>query len=77
MRCKGFFQLVEAPQERTLVQAVGRRVSLTSLGPWEQTPTGADLVVIGAKGSLETDDLQQQLDSCRGGRPRDAEQPHR
>jgi len=64
-RCKGFVQLVEAPNERVLVQAVGRRASLTSLGPMEEASSGADLVVIGAEGLLAADELQQVLDSCR------------
>jgi len=63
-RCKGFVQLVERPDECTLVQAVGRRATFTSMGRWAASPVGADLVFIGAERGLETDDLQRQLDSC-------------
>jgi G3E family GTPase len=64
-RCKGFVQLVERPDERTLVQAVGRRVSFASLGVWKGASRGADLVLIGAESSLARGDLRSRLDSCR------------
>jgi len=63
-RCKGFVQLAVTPDECTLVQAVGRRATFTSIGPWKGAPVGADLVIIGAERGLETDDLRQQLDRC-------------
>jgi len=64
-RCKGFVRFAEAPDERVLVQAVGRRVSFTSMGPADAASSGADLVLISAEDTLGHDDLHRQLDSCR------------
>ena len=63
-RCKGFVRLAEKPNERTVLQTVGRRTELTSLGPWGNKTPRSDIVVIGAEGSLDSDHLQAIFDAC-------------
>jgi G3E family GTPase len=60
-RCKGFAHLADRPDERVLVQAVGRRVELTSVGSWGDGPIQTDLVLIGAHGSLADQSIDQAL----------------
>jgi G3E family GTPase len=64
-RCKGIVQLAEAPDERTVLQAVGRRTSLSPLGPWKGREPLTDVVVIGAEGSLDHVALRAAFDTCR------------
>jgi G3E family GTPase len=63
-RCKGFVQLADKPNERTVLQTAGRRTELTSLGPWGELTPRTDLVVIGAEGSIDADHLQAAFDAC-------------
>jgi G3E family GTPase len=46
LRAKGFVYAVQAPRERTLLQTIGRRSSLTRAGPWQEPPC-TRLVFIG------------------------------
>jgi G3E family GTPase len=64
-RCKGFVLTAESPDERMVVQTVGRRSSITSLGQWNGRPRRTDLVVIGAADTLDPEELQGVFDDCR------------
>jgi G3E family GTPase len=64
-RAKGIVQSAERPEERVVVQAVGRRVSTSTIGPWGDRPPVSDVVVIGAEGSLDRAALEAALDACR------------
>jgi G3E family GTPase len=66
-RCKGIVHTVETPEQRIVVQAVGRRSSLTPLGPWGDRRPSTDIVLIGAEGSLDRAELQAAFDACRTG----------
>ena len=66
-RCKGFVYTEECPDERFVIQTVGRRSTVVSLGAWGERARRTDLVLIGAAGSLDTDELQRRLDQCRVG----------
>jgi len=66
-RCKGFVLTAESPDERMVVQTVGRRSSITSLGRWNGRPRRTDLVVIGAADTLDPEELQRVFDDCRVG----------
>ena len=64
-RSKGFVCLAKDPGERFLLQGVGRRTSLSAVGPWGDIEPRTDLVFIGAKGSLDTAALKAAFDACR------------
>jgi len=66
-RCKGFVYAAEDPNERFVIQTVGRRSTVASLGAWGERARRTDLVLIGATGSLDTDELKRRLDQCRIG----------
>lgn len=61
-RCKGFVFDVDDRTQRTLVQAVGRRVSFTRLGEWGEERGRADIVVIGQ--DLDEQSLGEAFGSC-------------
>ena len=64
-RCKGIIMTTEKPEERTLVQSVSRRTSITTLGHWNDQPRRSDLVLIGAESAMKPAELQQVFDDCR------------
>jgi G3E family GTPase len=63
-RCKGFVYLAEHPNERYVLQGVGRRTTLTPLGPRNDQTPRTDLVFIGAPKSIDTQALQAALEAC-------------
>jgi G3E family GTPase len=63
-RCKGIVLTVEQPNKRTVIQTVGRRSSMKSLGPWEDHPRRTDLVLIGAANAMDPTELQHIFDNC-------------
>jgi G3E family GTPase len=65
-RCKGVLNTVEAPGRRTIVQVVGKRVSFSDGGSWNQSEPISKIVVIAAHGELELDYLKEQFDQCLG-----------
>lgn len=64
-RCKGIVLTDEQPNKRIVVQAVGRRTSMKSLGSWDGRPIRTDLVVIGAANTMDPTELQHIFDGCR------------
>jgi G3E family GTPase len=67
-RCKGIVMTAEKPEERTVVQAVGRRTSTKPLGPWGDRPRRSNIVLIGAEAAMDSGELQQIFDDCRSDR---------
>jgi G3E family GTPase len=63
-RCKGFVYLSKHPNDRYVLQGVGRRTTLTSLGPWGNRQPRTNLVFIGGRNSIDTEDLQTAFDAC-------------
>ena len=63
-RCKGVLNTVEAPERRTILQVVGKRVSFADGGLWNQTERNSKIVVIAADDKLEVDGLKNQFDQC-------------
>ena len=37
----------------------------SDLGPWDGVPQRSDIVVIGAEGAIDADELQSVFDACR------------
>jgi len=64
-RAKGFVYLLESPYRAGLLQVVGKRASLTTLGQmWgEQTPY-SQVVFIGAHGSLDVPAMEARMEAC-------------
>ena len=63
-RAKGFVLTSQDPTRRAVLQAVGRRSSITFDGPWDGHPPQTDIVVIGAERALGRDELRAAFASC-------------
>ncbi|MYC24091.1 MAG: GTP-binding protein [Caldilineaceae bacterium SB0662_bin_25] len=64
-RAKGIFFLDDAADQKGVLHVVGRRASLTlTQDGWENAAPHSQLVVIGAEGSVDGDDLNQRMESC-------------
>jgi G3E family GTPase len=64
-RCKGIVSTIENPAERGVLQAVGRRSTVSYLGPWDTVERRSDIIVIGAEGGFDVTELQTLFDACR------------
>ncbi len=63
-RCKGVIHTSAEPGSRAILQAVGRRVEVSSGSAWgEQTPR-TRIVAIGAPDAFSDEALRELLDSC-------------
>lgn len=63
-RCKGIVRSVERPDRPVVLQVVGRRVDLASLEAWDRRAPATRIVVIGARGGLDGDDLRRRFEAC-------------
>ena len=63
-RCKGFVYLAKHPNDRYVLQGVGRRTTLTSLGPWGNRERRTNLVFIGGRDSIDPENLRTAIDAC-------------
>ena len=64
-RAKGIFFLADQPDRKGVLQVVGKRVSLTFLGDlWGEEMPYSQMVVIGAAGGVDADDLNQRMEVC-------------
>jgi G3E family GTPase len=63
-RCKGIVHLADAPDQRGVLQVVGRRVDVTKAGPWSGIPPRTRIVAIGAHGRLDVARLQSLFERC-------------
>jgi len=63
-RCKGVLNLKEFPDQRAILQVVGRRANLQLGGPWGEAQPNSQLVVIASHGGLDADDLRARFEGC-------------
>lgn len=63
-RAKGFFYLADEPERRAILQIVGRRANLELGEPWGETSPFCQFVLIGSHGGVESEVLQQRMDSA-------------
>jgi G3E family GTPase len=64
-RAKGIFFLADAPDRKGILQVVGRHASVTlAQHGWENTAPHSQIVVIGAAGSVDGDELNQHMEAC-------------
>ena len=63
LRAKGLVHIADTP-EATIVQLVGKRLSMRPGQAWGATPRRTALVMIATAGSQDWASLEQQLDSC-------------
>jgi G3E family GTPase len=68
-RSKGVLNLADFPQQRAILQIVGRRASLLLGEPWGDAKPTTQLVVIASHGGLDTDDLRRRFEACEIGAP--------
>lgn len=66
-RCKGVLNLNDYPDQRAVLQIVGRRASLTLGERWGEAKPTSQLVVIASYGGLNTDDLRARFEACEVG----------
>ncbi|MDX8530821.1 GTP-binding protein [Mesorhizobium sp. VK25A] len=69
-RVKGILHLAERPQTRCILQAAGRRASITVGRPWADEPPGSRIVFIAAKGALDRSLIERWLDGASMMKPR-------
>ena len=63
-RAKGVIQLHDMPDNRMILQMVGKRASLTLAGEWGDEPPRTQIVMIASHGGLDVEALRTQLQAC-------------
>ena len=63
-RAKGVIQLHEMPDNRMILQMVGKRASLTLAEEWGDEPPRTQIVMIASHGGLDVEALRTQLEAC-------------
>jgi len=63
-RAKGAVQLHDMPDNRMILQMVGKRASLTLAGEWGDEPPRTQIVMIASHGGLDVEALRTQLEAC-------------
>ncbi len=63
-RAKGVIYTTDAPQRRTVLQVVGRRVDISLQDEWGERAPRTRIVAIGAAGSIDANLLEQTFASC-------------
>ncbi|MDE0461287.1 MAG: GTP-binding protein, partial [Caldilineaceae bacterium] len=63
-RAKGVIQLHEMPDNRMILQMVGKRASLTLAAEWGDEPPRTQIVMIASHGGLDVEALRTQLQAC-------------
>jgi G3E family GTPase len=63
-RCKGVIYTVEAPENRAILQLVGRRISVTLLDAWGERTPRTKIVAIGNSNGINADLLQEKFENC-------------
>jgi G3E family GTPase len=66
-RAKGVIHTTDAPQRRTVLQVVGRRVDVSLQDEWGERVPRTQIVAIGAAGSIDADLLEKTFASCISG----------
>ncbi|MCY3994185.1 MAG: GTP-binding protein [Caldilineaceae bacterium] len=63
-RAKGVIQLHDMPDNRMILQMVGKRASLTLAAEWGDEPPRTQIVMIASHGGLDVEALRTQLQAC-------------
>ncbi len=63
-RAKGVIHLHDMPDNRMILQMVGKRASLTLAGEWGDEPPRTQIVMIASHGGLDGEALRTQLEAC-------------
>lgn len=63
-RAKGIVQLHDMPDNRWILQMVGKSASLTLADVWGDGPPRTQIVMIGSHGGLDVGALRRQLEAC-------------
>jgi G3E family GTPase len=63
-RAKGVIYTTDAPQRRTVLQAVGRRVDISIQEEWGHHAPRTQIVAIGAAGGIDANLLEKTFASC-------------
>ena len=63
-RAKGVIQLHDMPDNRMILQMVGKRASLTLADEWGDEPPRTQIVMIASHGGLDGETLRTQLEAC-------------
>ncbi|MNO18435.1 putative metal chaperone YciC [compost metagenome] len=63
-RCKGVLHCQETPDQRVILQVVGKRVDIAFGGSWQGQPAISRIVAIGAPGAIDAATLQDTFDAC-------------
>ena len=65
-RCKGVVYAAEAPEQRAVLQVVGRRADVALFDEWGDRPRRTQIVAIGAPKSIDPAVLKERFDACWG-----------
>ena len=63
-RCKGVVYVADAPNQRAVLQVVGRRTEITLIGEWDDRPRATQIVAIGAPEGIDSTTLRNAFDAC-------------
>ena len=63
-RAKGVIRLHDMPDNRLILQMVGKRASLTLADEWGDEPPRTQIVMIASHGGLDGEALRTQLEAC-------------
>ena len=63
-RAKGVVLTADEPQQRAVLQVVGKRVDIYFDGHWGDKTPCTQIIAIGGAGSIDAGELQQKFDSC-------------
>ncbi len=63
-RAKGVIQLHDMPDNRMILQMVGKSASLTLADEWGDEPPRTQIVMIASHGGLDVEALRTQLEAC-------------
>ena len=63
-RCKGIVYTAEHPQQRVILQAVGRRSDIALEKEWSDRAPLTQIVAIGAPDSIDNGELTELFESC-------------
>ena len=63
-RCKGVVNSIEAPQQRAVLQVVGRRSDVSLYDDWGASQPRTQIVAIGAPGAVDPDTLSHCFNRC-------------
>lgn len=63
-RCKGVVYAAEKPEQRAILQVVGRRSDISLGEAWDGDQPLTQIVAIGAPGGIDPDDLRSKFEAC-------------